>query len=279
METNKTIDLIFNIIKWTFLIIMLLLALVPMAWLLLSSFKTNIELQTNPFALPAVPQFQNYVNAFKMADLHILFSNSIIVAVCATIVNLAVTSMGAFVIAREEFPFKRILLIGLQAGILVPIISLMVPYFKVITMLKLYDTKLALIIVYAAINIPVSTYLLHGFMRTIPKELEEAAIIDGCGFFQRFTRVVLPLSSLGLVTTGTFVFLFAWNEFTYALLLTSSTRSRTLQLGIRFFSSQFFTDYTSMFAAIIIIIIPSILVYVFLHDKIMHGLTAGASKG
>ncbi|MCG8570415.1 MAG: carbohydrate ABC transporter permease [Spirochaetes bacterium] len=276
---NKTISIILNTVKWIFLIIMLLLAVIPLIWLFITSFKTNIELQTNPFALPKVPQFQNYLNAIQISDLHILFFNSVVVATCATILNLIITSMGTFVIAREDFPFKKVLLVIFQAGVLVPIISLMVPYFKVISFLKLYNTKVALILVYAAVNIPVSVFLLHSFMSGIPKELEEAAIIDGCSFIQRYTKIIFPLSTLGLVTAGTFVFIYCWNEFIYALLLTSSVKARTLQLGIRFFSSQFFTDYTSMFAAIILVIIPTIIVYVFLHEKIITGLTAGSTKG
>lgn len=116
-------------------------------------------------------------------------------------------------------------------------------------------------------------------MRSIPRELEEAAVIDGCSLAQRFTRVIFPLSRLGLVTAGTFVFLFSWNEFIYALLLTSSVKARTLQLGIRFFKSQFITDYTSMYAAIVLSIIPTIFVYILFHDKIIKGMTSGAVKG
>jgi len=116
-------------------------------------------------------------------------------------------------------------------------------------------------------------------MRGIPGELEEAGVMDGCSFWQRYSRIIMPLSKIGLVTAGTFVFLFAWNEFIYALLLTSSMKARTLQLGIRFFKSQFITDYTSMFAAITLTIIPSIAVYIFFHERIIKGLTAGALKG
>jgi raffinose/stachyose/melibiose transport system permease protein len=155
----------------------------------------------------------------------------------------------------------------------------MVPYFRLISSLGLYDTLFGLIITYAAVSIPVSVFLIHGFMRSIPRELEEAAVIDGCSLAQRFTRVIFPLSRLGLVTAGTFVFLFSWNEFIYALLLTSSVKARTLQLGIRFFKSQFITDYTSMYAAIVLSIIPTIFVYILFHDKIIKGMTSGAVKG
>lgn len=265
--------------KWVVLIFFFVFTFVPLVWLLISSFKTNLELQMRPFALPDVWQFQNYVNAVQISSLPRLFVNSIIVAVSSTALTLVVTSMAAFVFAREKFPLQQPLLSIILAGVLVPIIGLMAPYFRLVNTLGLYDSLFALILTYTAINLPISTFLMHGFMKTIPAELEEAAEIDGATFVQRFTKVIVPLSRVGLVTAGTFVFLFSWNEFIYALLLTSRVASRTLQLGIRFFVSQFFTDYTSMFAAIVLTIIPSIAVYVFLHEKIIKGLTSGALKG
>ena len=265
--------------KWIVLIFFFIFTFLPLIWLLISSFKTNLELQTNAFGLPAICQFQNYVNAVQISSRPRLFLNSVIVSVCSTLLTLAVTSMAAFVFAREKFPLQQPLLNLILAGVLVPIIGLMAPYFRLVNSLGLYDSLVALILTYTGINLPISTFLMHGFMKTIPAELEEAAEIDGASFVQRFTKVVFPLSRVGLVTAGTFVFLFSWNEFIYALLLTSRTASRTLQLGIRFFVSQFFTDYTSMFAAIVLTIIPSIAVYVFLHEKIIKGLTSGALKG
>ncbi len=265
--------------KWLVLGFFFFFTFVPLIWLLLSSFKTNLELQMRPFALPAVWQIQNYVNAIQISGLPRLFLNSVVVSSVSTVLTLVVTSMAAFVFAREKFPLQQALLNVILAGVLVPIIALMAPYFRLTNALKLYDSLWALILTYTAINLPISTFLMHGFMKTIPKELEEAAVIDGASFFQRFSRVIFPLSRVGLVTAGTFVFLFGWNEFIYALLLTSRIQSRTLQLGIRFFVSQFFTDYTSMFAAIVLTIIPSIAVYVFLHEKIIKGLASGALKG
>jgi raffinose/stachyose/melibiose transport system permease protein len=155
----------------------------------------------------------------------------------------------------------------------------MVPFFTLITRIKLYDTLLALILVYASVNIPVSIFLITAFMKSIPRELEEAAIIDGCGFIKRFWRIIFPLSRSGIATAGTFCFIYAWNEFIQAMLLTSSLEARTIQLGIKFFTSQFITDYSSMYAAVVITIIPSVVVYIFFHDKIIGGLTAGAVKG
>lgn len=265
--------------KWAVLAFFFLFTFLPLVWLVTTSFKTNLEMQTNPFGLPEVWQFKNYVNAFKISGLGLLFRNSVIVSVSSTVLALLVTSMAAFVFAREKFRFRQAMLSLILAGVLVPIIAFMAPYFRLINTLGLYDSLFALILTYAAINIPVSTFLMHGFMRSIPAELEEAAVVDGASFFQRFSKIVFPLSKTGLVTAGTFIFLFGWNEFIYALLLTSRMSSRTLQLGIRFFVSQFFTDFTSMFAAIVVTMIPSIAVYIMFHEKIIKGMTSGALKG
>ena len=277
--TLRPIDIVAKSAKWAVIILFLFITIMPLLWLLLSSFKTNFEFETNPIALPTVWQFQNYLNALQIANLPRLFLNSVIISTMATLLNLLVTSMAGYVFARMVFRFRDTLLNLILAGVLAPIIALMVPYFRIIRGLGIYDSYWGLMLTYAAINVPISLFLMHGFMRTIPFELEEAAIIDGCTFPQRFLKIVLPLSKLGLVTAGTFVFLYCWNEFIYALLLTASVSARTLQLGISFFRSQFITDFTSMFAAITLTIIPSILVYIFLHDRIIRGLTSGALKG
>jgi raffinose/stachyose/melibiose transport system permease protein len=271
--------LVFNSVKWLLLLSLLAVALLPLFWLLVSSLRTNLELQTNPFGWPEKLQWENYAKALSMASLPRLLLNSVVVASCAVILNSGVTAMGAFILAREHFKGRDVLYTLLTAGVLVPVISFMVPYFSFITKTGLYNTLLALILVYTAVNIPVSTFLVTAFMKSIPRELEEASVIDGCGFFKRFTVIILPLSRSGLVTAATFCFIYSWNEFLMAMLLTSSIESRTIQLGIKFFSSQFITDYSSMYAAVIITIIPSIIAYIFLHDKIIGGLTAGGVKG
>ncbi|GAB1483171.1 carbohydrate ABC transporter permease [Treponema sp.] len=278
-KAQSPVARIATLLKWLFLGFFVAIALLPLFWLLLNSFKTNLELQVSPFALPAVWTLSNYANAIAMAELPRLFANSLIVAIFSVALNVLACSLAAFVLSRIVFRGREVLFTVLTAGILVPILSFMVPYFTLITKVGLYDGLIALILVYAAINIPVSIFIITSFMGSIPKELEEAAIIDGCGFVQRYSKIIFPLSRSGLVTAGTFCFIYAWNEFIMAMLLTSSIASRTIQLGIRFFTSQFITDYTSMFAAIILSILPSVLMYIFLHNKIVSGLTAGAVKG
>ncbi len=268
-----------SIFKWGLLLFFLMYTLVPMLWLIISSLKTNTELMGSHFSLPSKLQFGNYINAFAVSGLGTLFLNSIIISLAATLLNVLVAAMAGYVISRFNFKLKEGIFTMFITGILVPINALMVPYFTLITKLNLYDKKIGLILTYAAIGIPMSVYIIRGFMNTIPAELEEAAAIEGCSFYQRFFKIILPLSRTGLVTAGTFQFLLCWNEFIYAMLLTSSVKSRTIQLGVRYFSNQFTTDYTSMYAAIVISIIPSIIGYIIFQEQIISGLTNGAVKG
>lgn len=268
-----------NAIMWIVLGFFLFYTISPLVWLVISSLKTNLELMGAPLALPKALQFQNYKNAFEVSGLGRLFLNSIIVSITATILNVIVSSMASYSIARYDFKGKELIFTIISAGIMVPVSALMVPVFILIKNLGLYDTKLALILTYSAMGLPLSIFIIRGFMNTIPRELEEAGVIDGCNFYQIFFKIILPLSRAGIVTAITFQFLYCWNEFIYAMLLTSSQTNRTVQVGIRFFSNQFTTDYTSMFAAITISIIPAIAGYVVFQKQIISGLTSGAVKG
>ena len=278
-EIQSTKRIILNILRWLFLLVLLAIALLPFLWVIISSLRTNLELQVSPFGLPKALQWNNYLNALQMADLPRLLINSLLVATFTVVLNSFITSMTSFVLSREYFKGRDVLYTLFTAGILIPVISFMVPYFTLITRVKLYNTLAALVIVYTAVNIPVSIFLQTNFMKGLPKEIEEAAIIDGCGFYKRFFSIIFPMSRSGIVTAGTFCFTYAWNEFTMAMLLTSSVNSRTVQLGIKFFTSQFITDYGSMYAAIVVAIIPSIVIYALLHDQIIGGVTAGSVKG
>ncbi len=283
MNTTKKlgpVDILAKFFKWFFLIFFLLFMILPLVWILISSFKTNLEFNIkSPFALPEVWQFSNYRNAFSISNLPRMFLHSIIVAIVTTALNLVVAAMSAFALSREKFRGNNLILTFLLSGVLIPIIALMVPIMKINNFLHLYDTLGALILTYTAINLPTSIFLVHGFMSTIPKELEESATIDGCSFLQRFTKIIFPLTKPGLVTAGTLVFIYCWNEFTYAMILTISEKARTIQLGIKYFQTEFSIDYTGMLAAIVITMLPTIIVYTFMHDKIISGMTAGAVKG
>ena len=273
-------ELILAVVRWILIIFFAVYTLFPLIWLAISSLKTNYEfLAGSPFALPAVPQWQNYVNALKVAGLGRMLLNSVIVGVSATVVNVMVASLSAYSISRFRFRGRETIFTLFTAGILVPLNALMVPYFLIINKLGLYNTYGGMILLYSAIGIPMSTFLIRGLMDSIPMDLEEAAYIDGCGFYGRFFRIIFPLSRTGIVTAATFQFLTCWNEFVFANLIVSSEKLRTIQVGIRYFTNQFSTDYVSMYAAIMISIIPSILGYVLFQEQIIAGMTSGAVKG
>ena len=273
-------ELVLAILRWILIIFFAVYTLFPLLWLLSSSLKTNFEFLTkSPFALPAVPQWQNYTNALSVAGLGRMLLNSVIVGLVATLVNVIIASMGAYCISRFRFRGREGIYTLFTAGILVPLSALMVPYFVIINKLGLYNTYGGMILLYSAIGIPMSTFLIRGLMDSIPMDLEEAAYIDGCGFYGRFFHIILPLSRTGIVTAATFQFLTCWNEFIFANLIVSSEKLRTIQVGIRYFTNQFSTDYVSMYAAIVISIVPSIIGYVLFQEQIIAGMTSGAVKG
>ena len=273
-------ELILAILRWILIIFFAVYTLFPLLWLLSSSLKTNFEFLTkSPFSLPAKPQWINYKNALTVAGLGRMLLNSVIVGLAATVFNVIVASMGAYCISRFRFRRRESVYTLFTAGILVPLNALMVPYFVIINKLGLYNTYGGMILLYCAIGIPMSTFLIRGLMDSIPMDLEEAAYIDGCGFFGRFFHIILPLSRTGIVTAATFEFLTCWNEFVFANLIVSSEKLRTIQVGIRYFTNQFSTDYVSMYAAIMISIIPSIIGYILFQEQIIAGMTSGAVKG
>jgi raffinose/stachyose/melibiose transport system permease protein len=278
-RTGGVKGVIGSILKWFLIIFFAVYTLFPLLWLFISSFKTNYELISSPFSLPAKWQFQNYANALSQAGLGRMLLNSVIVGVVATILNTVISSMAAYCISRYRFRGREKLFTLFTAGILVPLNALMVPYFVIITKLGLYDTYSGMILLYCAIGIPMSTFIIRGLMDSIPIDIEEAAYIDGCGFFGRFWHIIFPLSRTGIITAATFEFLTCWNEFVFANLIISSEKLRTIQVGIRYFTNQFSTDYVSMYAAIVISIVPSILGYVLFQEQIISGMTSGAVKG
>ena len=237
-------SLLFGLLKWAFLIFLFVYAVFPVIWLAVASLKTNGELMANPFSLPAVWQFQNYKKALAVSGIARLMLNSVIISTVATFLNVLIASMGLR--CRGSGSGASVSESMFSSGILIPLNALMIPYFVLVNSLGLYNTMGGLTLVYTAIGIPISTFIIMGFMASVPEELEEAAVIDGACFYKRFFTLIFPLSRAGVVTAGTFQFLTCWNEFVYANLLTSSQAVRTVQLGIRYFTNQFATDYVSI---------------------------------
>lgn len=268
-----------RVFSYLFMALCVLVALFPIVWVVLSSFKTNREILSNGLQLPSTFSFSGYKQALEMAPILKFFVNSLIVSFASTALNVFILAMAGYVFAKKKFRFKNLIFGILSLSMVIPSTALMSPVYTVITKLHLYDTKMALILVYTALNMPISLMILRSAFAAIPTELEEAAYIDGAGFFRTFWQVMMPCAKGGLASAAVLAFLGSWNEFTFALLLTSSTSTRTLPLSLSYFTSQFSFNYTAMFAAITIAVLPSIIVFSIFQEQVCSSLTVGSVKG
>jgi multiple sugar transport system permease protein len=257
-------------------------AVFPVWWILALSFKKPADIGTDGGSFwPTRWTFENYRGIFKTSEFTSALINSIGIAVISTAIAVVLATMAAYAVARLQFPGKR-LLIGMSLLIaMFPQISLVSPLFNIERVLGLFNTWLGLIIPYMTFSLPLGIYTLSAFFREIPWDLEKAAKMDGATPFQAFRRVIAPLAAPGIFTTAILVFIFCWNDFLFAISLTSTTRARTVPAAIAFFtgSSQFEQPTGSIAAAAVIITIPIVLFVLFFQRRIVSGLTSGAVKG
>jgi multiple sugar transport system permease protein len=264
--------------------LVLIFALVPVLWLLSVSLKPPSEIADGRL-IPEHFSLDNYKSLFEggfseSPFLHPLV-NSIAIALITTVIAIVLASSTAYAIARLEFPGKRLILAGALAIAMFPPISIVGPLFDMWRSIGIYDTYPGLIIPYLTFSLPLAIYVLTAFFREIPWDLEQAAQVDGATPFQAFTKVIMPLAAPGIFTAAILVFIFCWNDFVFAISLTSSNSSRTVPAALAFFTGEStFTEPTgSIAAAAIIVTIPIIVFVLIFQRRIVSGLTAGAVKG
>ncbi|MEV6211462.1 carbohydrate ABC transporter permease [Kitasatospora sp. NPDC051914] len=267
--------------SWGFAnLIVVLYALFPVWWIVALSFKEPSTLTDGDF-IPREWTWENYQGIFETSEFTRALVNSIGISVIATTIAVVLGTMAAYAVARLRFPGKR-LLIGVSLLIaMFPPISLVSPLFNIERALGIFDTWLGLIIPYMTFSLPLAIYTLSAFFREIPWDLEKAAKVDGATPWQAFRMVIAPLAAPGVVTTAILVFIFCWNDFLFAISLTSTTRARTVPAAIAFFtgSSQFQQPTGSIAAAAVVITIPIVIFVLLFQRRIVAGLTAGAVKG
>ena len=252
------------------------------AWLLLGSFKSNREVFGSPWALPAdglATAIDNYLRAWDKAKVGTYLINSVLVTTASVGLILAVASPAAYVLARVEFAARWAVSYFFIAGMALPVQLIIIPLIVQLGDLRLINTLPGLVLVYAALGLPFTILLLTGFFRTLPRELEDAAAIDG-GPLRTFTRVMLPVALPGIFTAAIFNFVDIWNEFFLVLLLIRDSELRTLPLGIYSMkaSMTYTADWSALFAGIVIVILPSTVAFIFLSDRMMKGLSLAAGK-
>ena len=275
----KTTPTFWRVLRFLFHGFFVVISIGPLIWIIMSSFKSNKEILSSAFALPSSFSLSGYKAALDMAPIFKFYGNSIIISVLSTLLNVVVVSMAAYVLARHKFKGSTFVTLLLSVSLLIPTAALLMPIYKIMTAIGLFDTRTGLILVYAALGLPTSLFIFKSYFQSIPKELEEAACIDGAGFFRTFFVIVFPLAKPGLATGAILQFLTSWNEFMFALILTKSTSVRTLPLALNYFTSQFSFNYTAMFAALTMVILPSIIIYILLQEQITSSMVEGSVKG
>ncbi|WP_205698450.1 carbohydrate ABC transporter permease [Conexibacter sp. SYSU D00693] len=269
---------------WTIgLVAVVIAALFPVFWLLMLSLKTPATIGDGRL-IPDAFTFDNYKTLFEGGfDSPMLrpLINSVAIALIATVIAITLASFTAYAIARLDFPGRRLILGGALAIAMFPPISTVGPLFDMWRTLGIYDTYVGLIIPYLTFALPLAIYTLVAFFREIPWELEQAAQVDGATPFQAFRKVIVPLAAPGMFTAAILVFIFCWNDFVFAISLTSSDRSRTVPAAIAFFQgeSQFTAPTGNIAAAAILVTIPIIVFVLIFQRRIVAGLTSGAVKG
>lgn len=260
-------------------LVVILLSVFPILWVVMSAFKTNGEILTSPLALPTSFSLDVFVHLFETYNFPVYFLNSLLAAGVSTLVSLLFYAMGAYVIAKFEFPGRKLLFILFTSTLLVPGHSKSQPIFSLVSDLGLFDSIWGVTLVYLSAGMAMSIFVLKAGFMAIPKSLDEAAIIDGAGFMRTFWSINLPLAKSALATAGILMFLGNWNEYYFASLLTHSDSQRTLPIALSFFTSEFSYNYTNLFAALTIVILPGILLYVFAQEQVQASVAATGIKG
>jgi N-acetylglucosamine transport system permease protein len=259
----------------------LIMILLPLAWVLVSSIKAGFEVVGSPWALPKSPQWINYGHAWTEAGIGVAFFNSLVITLSTLAILLPVGAMAAYVFARYPFPGSKLLFTGFLGGMMFPHLLVVVPLFFLLRGIHLLDTKTGLTLVYVAYSLPFTVFVLNGFFQVLPGELAEAATLDGCGHFRTFLKVMLPLARPGMLVVGIFNAIGLWNEYGIALVLMPSEANKTLPLGVAnlVMTQQYQSAWGALFAGMVIVMAPVVLVYSLLRERIHETVIAGAVKG
>jgi multiple sugar transport system permease protein len=261
-------------------IVVAVYALLPFLWIISLSLKHPSDLTDGRF-IPRAFTWDNYSNIFDQSVFTSALRNSIGIALLSTLIAVVLATTTAYAVARLDFPGKRFVLAAALAIAIFPQISIISPLFEIWRRIGLYDTWPGLIIPYLTFTLPLSIWLLSAYFRPIPWELEQAAQVDGATPFQAFRRVIVPLAAPGMFTAAILAFIFAWNDFLFAISLTSTDRARTVPAAIAFFqgSSQFQQPTGQIAAAAVVVTVPVVIAVLIFQRRIVSGLTSGAVKG
>jgi multiple sugar transport system permease protein len=261
------------------LIVLTTIILFPILWMLSVSFRANTEVFAIPVSLfPKHPNLTAYLTIFDNPEMIRLFLNSYWIAACVTVICLLLASLAGYGFARFQFKTKKFMILYILLTQMFPMVLLSIPYFLLVSRAGMYNTYTSLILAYTSFALPFSILMLRDFISTIPKELDDAAKIDGCDLFRTFFSIILPPSLPGLIATGVYTFILAWNEFLFAIVLTQTIDKRPLPIGIGMLIGEYTTEWNQLAALSFMSSIPLIMVFLFIQKYFLQGLTAGSVK-
>ena len=256
-----------------------LIIVVPLLIVVLGTLKTTQDLFASPLGLPLNPTAGNYATVLGDEDMVVAFRNSAIVTTCVVVLTLALASTAAFAFARLRGRLAVAASAFVVLGMAIPVQAAMVPQFVLFDLLGLTDSLVGLVLVQTAMGLPIAVFILTGFMRSLPRELFEAADVDGASQWRTFRSIVLPLSAPSLAAAATFLLVISWNDLLYPLLFVTDPANRTLPLALLNFTGEYLTNYPLLFTGVIVASAPLAVAYVFLQRWFVAGLTAGSTKG
>ena len=268
-------SIVLRVFRYFIMALVLIISVYPILWVFISSFKEK----PGGLGLPEKPSFDGYVTIFTKLDIHTYFFNSIVITAISTIVSVTIIAMAAYVVSRMEFKGRWLVSLMFSTTLFIPSVSISFPIYRMLGNLGLKDTRLGVILIYSGLGIAVTFFILESYFRSIPKEMEEAARIDGCGYEGTFFKVILPIAKPGLSTAAIMAFLNNWNEFYFASILLKSPEKMTIPALLGQFSSAYSKNLNGMFSAIIVAVLPTIVIFCLFSETFMKSLTAGAVKG
>ena len=271
---------IVKMVMYIFLLVVALFQLFPIVWLFLFSLKNNFEIfNLSPFALPKEFRFENYVKVWVEGNISVYFMNSMLYTVSSVVLTIILASMVTFAITRLKWKGSKLTLGLFMVGMMIPVHSTLIPLFNTFTNMNLIDNPLSLIIAYTAFNLPITIMILLGFYEALPHEIEEAALIDGASIHQIFFGITLPMTLPVMATASIINMIYNWNEFVFVNTFISSDKFKTLTVGIQNFIGQYSTDWGAIGATLMISILPILIIFLILSDRIVEGIAAGSVKG
>lgn len=275
MKQDNAFSLPAKPLRYLLMAFVLMISLYPILWVFLNSFKRT----PGGLGLPDEWVFDGYITIFTKLNIGQYFLNSLIVTVISTVISVFVVSLAAYVSARISFKGKNLVTLMFASTLFIPSISISFPIYRLLSDLGLKDTLTGIIFVYSSLGIAVTFFILRSYFLTIPKEMEEAAMMDGCGYVGTYFRIIVPIAKPGLATAAIMAFLNNWNEYYFASILLKSKENMTLPALLGQFTTAYSKNLNGMFSAIILIVLPTIIIFCLLSETFVKSLTAGAVKG